>query len=222
MARTVLMFRESGLEKARLEKAAAEQSKQAEQQRLAAEDERRRNTEAQAAAAQEQAHAVKALADGLGRMSDDDLTVHLNEGFTEAYQHIKNDFNTTIDRLKETIGAIAASTGHITSASADISTSTTDLSQRTEEQAASLEETSASARHRNRSRGGGVLAFLSPSHQSPAAAGRRSYHGFLPELRSATRPRKERSALYGQVAKCGHSGVTGPKIEWKSFQEIPQ
>jgi methyl-accepting chemotaxis protein len=139
MARTVLVFRDSGLDKVRLEKAAAEQRQQAEQQRLAAEEERHRN-----AAAQEQAHAVKALGTGLGKMSEGDLTVQLNEGFTEAYQQIKNDFNTTIGRLKETIQSLVSSTGDITSASAEISTSTTDLSQRTEEQAASLEETSAS------------------------------------------------------------------------------
>jgi methyl-accepting chemotaxis protein len=144
MARTVLVFREAGLEKVGLEKAAAEQRQQAEQQRLEAEEERRINAETQAVAAKEQASAVKALGDGLGKMSEGDLTVHLNEGFTEAYQQIKDDFNTTIGRLKETIESIVSSTRDVTSASAEISTSTTDLSQRTEEQAASLEETSAS------------------------------------------------------------------------------
>jgi methyl-accepting chemotaxis protein len=144
MARTVLVFRDSGLDKVRLEKAAAEQRQEAEQRRLETEEERRRNAEAQAAAAQEQAYAVKALGDGLGKMSEGDLTVHLSEGFTEAYQQIKDDFNTTIGRLKETIGSIISSTRDVTSASSEISTSTTDLSQRTEEQAASLEETSAS------------------------------------------------------------------------------
>ena len=48
MARTVLVFRDGGLEKVRLEKAAAEQRQQAEAQRLEAEEERRRNAEAQA------------------------------------------------------------------------------------------------------------------------------------------------------------------------------
>jgi methyl-accepting chemotaxis protein len=144
MARTVLVFREGGLEKVGLEKAAAEQRQQAEQQRLEAEEERRINAETQAVAAKEQASAVKALGDGLGKMSEGDLTVHLNEGFTDAYQQIKDDFNNTIGRLKETIESIVSSTRDVTSASAEISTSTTDLSQRTEEQAASLEQTSAS------------------------------------------------------------------------------
>jgi methyl-accepting chemotaxis protein len=144
MARTVLVFRDGGLEKVRLEKVAAEQHQQVEEQRLQAEDERRRNVEAQALAAEEQARAVKALAAGLGRMSEGDLTVHLDEGFTESYQQIKDDFNATIGKLKETIESIVSSTRDVASASSEISTSTTDLSQRTEEQAASLEETAAS------------------------------------------------------------------------------
>jgi methyl-accepting chemotaxis protein len=128
MARTVLVFRDGGLEKVRLE----------------GEEERRRNAQSQAVAAEEQACAVKALAEGLGKMSEGDLTVHLDEGFTASFQQIKDDFNTTIGKLKETIESIVSSTRDVASASAEISTSTTDLSQRTEEQAASLEETSAS------------------------------------------------------------------------------
>ena len=144
MARTVLVFRDAGLEKVRLEGAAAEQRQQAEAQRLEVEAERSRNAEAQAAAAEEQARAVKALADALSKLSEGDLTIRLNEGFAQSYQQIKDDFNTTVARLGETISAIVMSTREITNASTEISTSTTDLSQRTEEQAASLEETSAS------------------------------------------------------------------------------
>jgi methyl-accepting chemotaxis protein len=144
MARTVLVFRDSGLEKVRLEKVAAEQRQQAEEQRLEGEEERRRNTQTQAAAAEEQACAVKALAEGLGKMSEGDLTIQLDEGFTASFQQIKNDFNSTIGKLKDTIESILSSTRDVANASAEISTSTTDLSQRTEEQAASLEETSAS------------------------------------------------------------------------------
>ncbi|HWF97500.1 MAG TPA: methyl-accepting chemotaxis protein, partial [Xanthobacteraceae bacterium] len=144
MAKAVLVFRDAALEKERLEGVSADQRRQAEAQQAAAEEERRRNAEAQAAAAEEQAHAVKALADGLAKLSEGDLTARLSEGFTEAYQQIKNDFNATIGRLQETINAIAASTSEVTNASAEISTSTTDLSKRTEQQSASLEQTSAS------------------------------------------------------------------------------
>ena len=144
MARTVLVFRDAGLEKVRLEGAAVDQRQQAEAQRLEGEAERNRTVEAQAAAAEEQARAVKALAAGLSRISEGDLTIRLDEGFTQAYQQIKDDFNAMVALLGETIGAIVTSAREITNASVEISTSTTDLSQRTEEQAASLTETSAS------------------------------------------------------------------------------
>jgi methyl-accepting chemotaxis protein len=144
MAKTVLVFRDAGKEKVRLEAQAAEQRKEAEEQRQKAEEERRRNAESQAVAAEEQARAVKALAEGLGKMSEGDLTIRLDAGFTEAYRQIRDDFNATIEKLRETIESIVGSTREVTNASAEISTSTTDLSQRTEEQAASLEETSAS------------------------------------------------------------------------------
>jgi len=127
-----------------LEREAAEQRELADAERLQAEEERRANAEAQAKAAQEQATAMKALAAGLARLAEGDLTVRMNEGFTEAYRRIKDDFNTTMDRLHQTIKELADTTREVSNAAAEIATSTTDLSQRTEEQAAGLEETSAS------------------------------------------------------------------------------
>ena len=92
--------------------------------------------------AEDQARAVRALGDGLQKLSDGDLTFRLPEGFPEDYRQIKDDFNGAIARLQETIRALVDSTREVASAAAEISTSTTDLSQRTEEQAASLERTS--------------------------------------------------------------------------------
>jgi methyl-accepting chemotaxis protein len=173
MARTVLVFRDAAIEKARIEAEAVEQ-------RRAAEEERERNAAAQTKAAEERAAAraeasdaqaraaaaqakaaeeraaeqaglteeqtrvVGLLADGLRKLAQGDLTFRLGEGFTHAYRQIKDDFNAAIGQLQETIGAIASSAREVTAASAEISTSTTDLSQRTEEQAANLEQTSSS------------------------------------------------------------------------------
>src|SRR5206468_11395736 len=72
------------------------------------------------------------------------LTTRLDQGFTGAYEEIRDDFNTTVAQLSETIGALADSIRGITNVASEISSSTTNLSQRTEEQAAGLEETSAS------------------------------------------------------------------------------
>jgi methyl-accepting chemotaxis protein len=137
MARAVLVFRDAALEKVRLEGQTAEQ-------RQHAEDERRRNEEAQKNAAAEQAHVVESLAEGLRSLSAGDLTFRLPEEFPETYRQIRDDFNTAIAGLQDTIHAIATATREVASTAAEISTSTTDLSQRTEEQAAGLEQTSAS------------------------------------------------------------------------------
>jgi methyl-accepting chemotaxis protein len=102
-----------------------------------------RAAEERAKSAEEQAQAFRALGAGLDQLSTGDLTFRLSEGFSEDYRQIRDDFNNTIARLQETIGAIALSTREVASTATEISSSTTDLSQRTEEQAASLEETSA-------------------------------------------------------------------------------
>jgi methyl-accepting chemotaxis protein len=137
MARAVLVFRDAAVEKVRLES-------RAEEQRREVEEERRVNAEAQTRAAAEQTGAIKALAEGLAKVSEGDLRIRLSEGFTDQYTQIRNDFNATVERLQATIQSIAASTREVAGAAIEISSSTTDLSQRTEEQAASLEETSAS------------------------------------------------------------------------------
>jgi methyl-accepting chemotaxis protein len=99
--------------------------------------------EEQARASEEQAQAFRALGVGLGKLANGDLTFRLSDGFTEAYKQIRDDFNSAIAQLQETIGAIASSTREVAGTALEISTSTSDLSQRTEQQAASLEETSA-------------------------------------------------------------------------------
>jgi methyl-accepting chemotaxis protein len=100
--------------------------------------------EERAKTAEEQTQAVQALGVGLRKLSSGDLTYRLSGEFPEAYKELKDDFNSTMAQLQETIRALMESTSEVSSATAEISASTTDLSQRTEEQAASLEETSAS------------------------------------------------------------------------------
>jgi methyl-accepting chemotaxis protein len=120
-----------------------ESDRQAEAARLDAERQEQAARE-QAKISEEQGRAVDLLAGGLKRLSEGELTIRLNEGFTEAYKPIRDNFNSAIGKMQETISDIKASAREVTNASNEISTSTTDLSQRTEEQAASLEQTSAS------------------------------------------------------------------------------
>jgi methyl-accepting chemotaxis protein len=107
-------------------------------------EERAKAAEIQARAAEEQAQALRALADGLDRLAHGDLTYRLSGEFSGAYGRIKDDFNTAITQLRDTIAAIAEATGEVGTASSEITTATAELAQRTEEQAASLEHTSAS------------------------------------------------------------------------------
>jgi methyl-accepting chemotaxis protein len=82
-------------------------------------------------------HMLNALAEG-------NLTQRITAEYQGNFALLKENANTTADRIGSTIAEIKSSAREVTNASAEISTSSTDLSQRTEEQAASLEETSAS------------------------------------------------------------------------------
>ncbi len=138
VANAVEKFKILAVERARREadETLQRQKAEAEQQARAAEE--------RAKAAAEQAEVMRALGDGLGKLSEGDLTFRLPAEFPEAYHQIRDDFNAAMTGLHETIRAIADATREVSSAAAEITTSTTDLSQRTEEQAASLEQTSAS------------------------------------------------------------------------------
>ncbi len=147
---------ESRVEEERQKMMASQQEVQAEQARSAelkaqADAERQKQLEAERQAAVEQAQGAEqlarligALGDGLARLSDGDLTVRMNDDVPEAYHQLVADFNSTVDRLADTVAGIIAATNDVANAAVEISAATTDLSQRTEEQAAGLEETAAS------------------------------------------------------------------------------
>jgi len=84
------------------------------------------------------------MSDMLGALAEGDLTRRINADYQGMFGLLKDNANTTAERLAETIAKIKQAAEEVSSASAEISTSATDLSQRTEEQAASLEQTSAS------------------------------------------------------------------------------
>ena len=84
------------------------------------------------------------LAGMLAALAEGNLTCRINADYRGMFGILKENANTTADRLFETISKIKIGATEVANASAEISASTTDLSQRTEEQAASLEQTSAS------------------------------------------------------------------------------
>ncbi|HLZ98059.1 MAG TPA: methyl-accepting chemotaxis protein [Steroidobacteraceae bacterium] len=80
----------------------------------------------------------------LGALAQGDLTERITNEYQGTFGRLKDDSNTTVNRLTEIVGQIKESTESINVASSEIAAGNTNLSQRTEEQAASLEETAAS------------------------------------------------------------------------------
>ena len=149
IAAAVEAFKRKAIEKAHLESEAEalrhQRETDATAQRQRAEQElQMKAAEERAKAAEEVAWVMRSLAQGLKRLSSGDLACRLDDEFSPAYQQIRDDFNTALSGLQETVGSIVDVAREVAGASAEISASTTDLSQRTEEQAASLEHTSAS------------------------------------------------------------------------------
>ncbi len=143
MAKAVVVFREAGIEKQRLETEAVEQRRLADEGRRLAEEERARNQVAAAAAAETQATVVHALATGLEKLSSGDLAFRLEQAFAPEYEKLRTDFNAAMERLRETMRTVFGSTTGIRSGTGEISQAADDLSRRTEHQATSLEQTAA-------------------------------------------------------------------------------
>jgi methyl-accepting chemotaxis protein len=107
-------------------------------------EEERKVMEARRAKAEsEQQAVVEGLALGLTRLSDGDLGFRLHEAFAPEYERLRNDFNTALERLEQTMRTVREAASGIHTGTEEISHASDDLSRRTEHQAASLEETAA-------------------------------------------------------------------------------
>ncbi len=80
----------------------------------------------------------------LGALSRSDLTQSISNDYAGSFGQLKDDANTTVEKLKEIISQIQGATNGINTGAKEIASGNNDLSHRTEEQAASLEETAAS------------------------------------------------------------------------------
>jgi len=136
MAAAVQSFKDAAIDKARVEAEAVAQRRQAEADRSA-------NEAARAESAREQQAVVSALADGLERLSQGDLVHRLNSSFAAEYEKLRADFNGAMEKLQQTVAAVASNADGIQAGANEISKAADDLSRRTEQQAASLEETAA-------------------------------------------------------------------------------
>ncbi len=99
--------------------------------------------ENQKQAAAEQSEVVEALSDHLASLSHGDLTAKIATTFPEEYEKLRDDFNTSITNLSQTVTDVVESAQSIHNGAGEISQASDDLSKRTESQAATLEETAA-------------------------------------------------------------------------------
>lgn len=133
MARSLLVFQDTGRGKVAAELAA-------EKTRLAAENERLLQEGEKAEEAVKMAYAFEQMSLGLNALSRGDLTIRVGK-VDERYEQIRDHFNTSVSSLEETIGTVAIAVSTIRSGLEEISSASNDLARRTEQQAASLEET---------------------------------------------------------------------------------
>jgi len=86
---------------------------------------------------------VSSIGAGLDYLAKGDLTHRVTADLTGAFAKLKDDFNTAMTHLQDTLKNVLGSTHQIANNANEISTAADDLSRRTEQQAASLEETAA-------------------------------------------------------------------------------
>jgi methyl-accepting chemotaxis protein len=85
----------------------------------------------------------------LKQVAQGDLTRTVDADYQGLFGQLKDDTNTTIERLREVVGRIKEATEAINVAAKEIAAGNQDLSSRTEEQASSLEETASSMEQLN-------------------------------------------------------------------------
>ncbi len=136
MVRSVMVFRENGRERARLQAEAAEMHLEVER--------RLKDTEAAfEAAGREQKRVVQAMARELSRLAAGDLSARLNETVAAEYEELKSDFNRAVEALEGVVITLSASAGGIGSGASQMAQAADELARRTEQQAASLVQTAA-------------------------------------------------------------------------------
>ena len=136
IARALAVFRENALSKLQMEI-------ESENRRLETDEERSRRDVEKREMDREIDFAVNAIAAGLGRLSQGDLTQQIDTPFTGRLEQLRTDFNGSVTRLQETLSHIRDNAQAIQRNGGRMLSSADALSKRTEAQAASLEETAA-------------------------------------------------------------------------------
>ncbi len=113
------------------------------EQRHASEDLRRRHDSSQRLAVLAQDEVVAVLSVALEQLSSGNLAKRITVQFPPSYEKLRQDFNTTVKRLRSTVGSIKNNVSSMSNGCGEIAEAANDLSRRTEHQASTLEEASA-------------------------------------------------------------------------------
>jgi methyl-accepting chemotaxis protein len=87
--------------------------------------------------------AICEVASGMAALADNNLVHRLNDEFEPAFEPLRLDYNTSVNRLQATMKKVASSATTMSVGTDEIAHSSADMSRRIEQQAASLEQTAA-------------------------------------------------------------------------------
>lgn len=136
MAATVQAFRESAIERLRLENETEANRSTSEKDRI----EREKQKAREAADVQ---FAVDNLATALSKIAQGDVTYRIVQPFVSSLDGIRGDFNRAAEQLQSTLSQVAQNARGIDAGANEIRSAADDLARRTEQQAAAVEETAA-------------------------------------------------------------------------------
>jgi methyl-accepting chemotaxis protein len=136
MAKAVQVFRESALERMRLEQETEANRSLSEKERI----ERERQKAQEAADVQ---FAVDNLAAGLAKLSDGDVAYRISHPFTQNLDSVRDNFNQSAEKLQSALVQVSQNARGIDAGTNEIKSAADDLAKRTEQQAAAVEETAA-------------------------------------------------------------------------------
>ncbi|MEK1931070.1 MAG: methyl-accepting chemotaxis protein, partial [Pararhizobium sp.] len=136
MARSLAILRDASIDKQRLEVEAT-------QNRARGEEERQRRVAETQENERQMRFAVSELGTGLQRLAEGDVTFRLLTPFIGTLDALREDFNSSMTTLQETLQSVGNNVLGIQAGSAEIRSSADDLAKRTEQQAASVEQTAA-------------------------------------------------------------------------------
>ncbi|MFK0383852.1 methyl-accepting chemotaxis protein [Agrobacterium sp. NPDC090273] len=136
MAAAVQAFRESAIERIRLEK-------ETEANRSLSEKDRIEREKQKAKEAVDVQFAVDNLATALSKIAQGDVTYRIVQPFVASLDGIRGDFNRAAEQLQLTLNQVAQNARGIDAGANEIRSAADDLAKRTEQQAAAVEQTAA-------------------------------------------------------------------------------